>query len=53
MNDWMKIAPATITSPSVISGRGPTRSVSRPDSGAMTMMKSVEGRKRMPVCSGE
>ena len=49
----MKIAAATITSPSVISGRGPMRSVSRPASGPMTMITSVEGRNRTPVCSGE
>ena len=42
-----------MSSPAVISGRGPMRSESRPAIGATRMMTTVEGRKRTPACSGE
>ena len=49
IRDWVNTAALTITSPSVISGRGPTLSVRRPASGPMTMITSVAGRNRTPV----
>ena len=36
-----------------ISGRGPTRSASRPASGAISTIISVEGRKRTPASTAE
>ena len=52
MRDWIR-SPPTISSPSTISGRGPTRSVNRPDSGAMKMItpsgRNGPGLKRRVV----
>ena len=51
---WLcrKSANAASESPSVISGRGPILSASRPAIGAVMMITAVEGRKRTPASSG-
>ena len=52
IRDCRYIDTATISSPAVISGRGPMRSDRRPATGPAMMMITVEGRKRTPVSSG-
>ena len=53
MRVWRNSATVTRLRPTTIGGRGPIRSVSRPASGAITTIISVEGRKRMPASIAE
>jgi hypothetical protein len=52
MRDCQPSDTATSTSPIVSGVRGPIRSDKRPATGPATMITSVVGRKRTPVCSG-
>jgi hypothetical protein len=53
MRVWMRSAIVVSVRPATIGGRGPIRSASRPASGAITTIMSVEGRKRTPASTAE